>query len=188
MITLTSLWMAILVSAVFVFIFSSIMHMVIPIHKNDFQKLPGEESISKEMRNQNIQPGSYSIPRPQSMKDMSSPAMIEKYNQGPVGMLTVLPNGPPAMGKNLVLWFLFSVLVSVFVAYLATMGLDNLTACMDVFRFTSTVAILGYAVSAIPESIWKGQPWSVTFKFIFDGVVYGLVTGSIFAWLWPTVV
>lgn len=185
MITLTGLWLAILVSAVFVFIVSSILHMVLPIHKNDFKKIPGEESVLAEMRKHNIQPGSYMFPCPDSMKEMGTPEMIEKYKQGPVGNMNVLPNGPPAMGKSLLQWFLFSILLSVFVAYLATMGLYNDTACMDVFRFTSTAAILGYAIAGIPESIWKGVGWGITLKFMFDGVVYGLVTGSIFAWLWP---
>ena len=54
-----------------------------------------------------------------------------------------------------------------------------------VFRLTSVVAILGYGVSHIPDSIWKGHRWGVTFKFLLDGVVYGLATGLTFAWLWP---
>ncbi len=58
---------------------------------------------------------------------------------------------------------------------------------MAVFRFTGTVAILAYAVCAVPDSIWKGQRWSVTIKFVFDGVVYGLATAGTFAWLWPDV-
>src|SRR5437762_6305323 len=40
-------------------------------------------------------------------KDMNSPAMIEKYNQGPVGMMTVFPSGPPIMPKFLGLWFAY---------------------------------------------------------------------------------
>ena len=34
------------------------------------------------------------------------------------------------------------------------------------------------------DSIWKGQGWKITAKFIFDGVVYGLVTAGVFGWLW----
>jgi hypothetical protein len=32
---------------------------------------------------------------------MKSRAVIEKYMQGPVGMMTVFPSGPPVMGKFL---------------------------------------------------------------------------------------
>ena len=51
----------------------------------------------------------------------------------------------------------------------------------------SAVAFLGYAVPPIVDSIWKSQRWSVTGKFIFDGVLYALVTAGSFAWLWPEI-
>ena len=59
MISLTELWLPILLSAVFVFIVSSILHMVIAVHKDDFKKMPGEEKVLEEMRAQSVQPGSY---------------------------------------------------------------------------------------------------------------------------------
>lgn len=185
MIPLTQLWLPILLSAVFVFIASTIIHMALPIHKGDFGKLPGEEKILAEMRAQGVRPGSYGFPMCESMKDMGSPQMIEKYNLGPVGSMTVIPNGPCNMGKSLVLWFLYSILIGVFVAYVAALGLNRGAAYLPVFRLAGTVAILGYAMGALPDSIWKGQKWSITFKFVFDGVVYGLVTGATFGWLWP---
>ena len=89
------------------------------------------------------------------------------------------------MGKNLVMWFLFSVVIGIFVAYIAGQGLDRGAAFMAVFRMTAAAAILGYAASAIVDSIWKWQKWSITIKFIFDGLVYGLVTAATFGWLWP---
>ena len=56
---------------------------------------------------------------------------------------------------------------------------------LTIFRISGTAATLAYAVSYIPDLIWKGQSWSTTFKFIFEGVVYGLATAGVFAWLWP---
>jgi hypothetical protein len=99
--------------------------------------------------------------------------------------MTVIPSGPPTMGKSLVLWFIYVLVASVFVAYVGGVTLAAGTEYMRVFRVTGSVAILGYAVSALPESIWKGQPWSCTAKFIIDGIVYALVTAGTFAWLWP---
>jgi len=114
--------------------------------------------------------------------------MIEKYNQGPVGFMTVIANGCPNIGKSLVQWFIYSLVISVFVAYIANLTLKPGADYLMVFRITGTVAILGYAVSYIQDAIWKGQKWSTTLKFIFDGVVYGLVTAGTFGWLWPDVV
>jgi len=185
MVEVMDLWLPILLSAVFVFIASSILHMVIPIHKGDFKQLPGEEAILETMRGQNIAPGAYMFPFCGSMKDMGSPEMMEKYKRGPVGLMTIRPSGPPAMGASLLIWFIYSILISLFVAYLASLTLDQGAAYGSVFRVAGTAAILGYAFASIPESIWKGQPWSATFKFIFDGVVYGLVTAGTFGWLWP---
>ena len=185
---LTSLWLPILLSAVFVFIASSIIHMVILIHRRDFKKLPGEGDVLEAMRTQGVGVGEYVFPCPDTMKDMGTPEMIEKYKQGPVGFLTVVRSGAPAMGKNLIQWFLYSVLMGVFVAYVAMLGLSRGSEFMAVFRMTGTVAILGYAISEIPNSIWKGRSWVVTLKFIFDGVVYGTVTGCTFGWLWPDAV
>ncbi len=185
MIPMTELWLPILLSAVFVFIVSSILHMVIPIHKGDFKKLPGEEKILAEMRSQGVQPGSYRFPFAETMKEMGSHEMLEKLKRGPVGILTMLPTGPCNMGKSLVLWFVYSLLVGLLVAHAAAVGLHRGAGFAPVFHLTGAAAILGYAIGALPESIWKGQKWSITFKFVFDGVVYGLVTGATFGWLWP---
>ncbi len=187
MLSLTELWMPILVSAVFVFVVSSILHMVIPIHKGDFKKLPNEDKLLEAMRSTGVGQGSYMFPCPDCMKDMCSPEMIEKYNRGPVGSMTVFPNGPPAMGKSLIQWFVYSTMIGAFVAYIAAQGVARGADFMGVFRMAGTVAVLAYATVAIPDSIWKGQSWGVTAKFIFDGVVYGLVTGATFGWLWPAV-
>lgn len=187
MIALSELWLPILLSGTFVFIVSSILHMALPIHKGDYKKFPNEAEVLEALRAQGVRPGAYVFPCPGSMKDLGSPEMVEKYNQGPVGHMTVLENGPPKMGKSLVLWFIYSLIVSLFAGYIARLGLDRGTDFVMVFRVTGAAAILGYGVSVISDSIWKGQSWSTTFKFVFDGVVYGLVTAVTFGWLWPEV-
>lgn len=45
MISVAALWMPILFSAVFVFVASSILHMVLPYHRSDFAKLPAEDEV-----------------------------------------------------------------------------------------------------------------------------------------------
>ena len=46
-------------------------------------------------------------------------------------------------------------------------------------------AFLGYAVGVMNDSIWKGQAWRTTSKFILDGAVYAVLTAGTFGWLWP---
>jgi hypothetical protein len=182
---LTDLLLAIAVSAVAVFVVSSALHMLLPLHKGDMRKLPDEDRVLDAMRSHGVGPGDYMFPAPSSMKDMGTPAMIARYQLGPVGTMTVVPNGPYAMGRALAQWFLYSLLINLFVGYAASIVLVPGADGMLVFRLTSTVAILGYAFASVSNSIWKGLAWSTTFKFVFDGVLYGLATAAVFMWMWP---
>lgn len=185
MVTLAQLWVPILVSAVFVFIVSSILHMVIPIHKGDFKKMPDEDRVLEAMRVRGLSPGTYMFPGANDMKDCGSPEFIEKCKRGPVGFMTVVPSGAPGMGKNLMQWFVYLILVSVLAAYIAGSTLAAGAAYLAVFRVVGAASMMAYCLGGLPESIWKGTQWSITMKFVFDGVLYGLVTAGTFGWLWP---
>lgn len=182
---LSVLWLPLLLSAVFVFLVSSVLHMLVPIHKGDWQKLAGEDAVMDFLREQGVRPGQYMFPACGDMKDMKSPEQIAKFSRGPVGHLTIIPSGPPSMNKSLVQWFLHTLLVGVFVAYLCHHALAPGASYLAVFRLAGTSAFLAYGVGVISDSIWKGQPWCTTLKFVFDGLVYGLVTAGTFAWQWP---
>lgn len=183
--SLTALWLPIILSAVFVFIVSSIIHMALPIHKGDCKKMKGEDGVLDAMRAGGVEPGMYMFPGATSMKDMCTPEMTAKMQRGPVGFMTVVPPGGFNMNVSLVQWFGLSLLVSALAGYVGWHALGAGAASMKVFQVTGTAGILAYAMGPFQDSIWKGAPWGSTFKFIFDGVVYGLVTGAAFAWLWP---
>jgi nucleoside recognition membrane protein YjiH len=185
MVPITALWLPILLSAVIVFVASSIMHMALPIHKNDYRKLPDEEKVLDAVRASGATPGRVYFFPFTTHKEMRSPAVIEKFKRGPVGFFTVLPSGPPSMAKNLVLWFLYSVLIGVFVAYLTGCTLTVGTPYLQVFRVAGTAAFLAYSFGQIQDSIWRGQTWGVTLKHVIDGLIYGLLTAGTFGWLWP---
>ena len=185
MVPLTSLWIPIVVSAVVVFLASSVLHMLFTYHRKEFRRLPDEEKLMDAMRQAGITPGNYNFPWSQSAKEMGSPEMIDKFKAGPVGILTVIPSGPPAMGKYLVQWFLFCLFVGVVVAYLTGRTLTAEANYLAVFRVAGTVAFLSHASAHIPSGIWKGQGWSLTIKEVFDGLIYGLLTAGVFGWLWP---
>jgi len=182
---LTVLWLPILLSAIFVFIVSSIMHMLLPIHKGDYKGLPGESELLAAMRKEGVLPGEYAFPRASSMKEMSTPEMVKKLNDGPVGYATIISNGPMKMGKSLGLWFLQSLIISIFVAYVANLVLPGGTHYMTVFRVAGTLGVMGYSLGHMHDAIWKGVSWKTTCKFMFDGVVYSLVMAGVFGWLWP---
>ena len=185
MVTIVSLWVPIVLSAVIVFVASSILHMVMTYHKGDYRKLPDEDAVLNVMREKQIAPGFYAFPHHSGSKEMKSPEMIEKFKRGPVGFVTLVPSGPPAIGKYLSLWFGFCILIGVFVAYLTGRTLSVGTPYLAVFRVAGTVAFMGYGVGHVVNSIWMGQPWSSTLKHMFDGFVYSLLTAGTFGWLWP---
>ena len=184
MVSLTSLWLPIVLSAVAVFIASSIIHMVLRYHNSDHAGLPGEEKILETMRSERVAPGSYFFPF-SCGKDMRSPEVQEKFEQGPVGMMTVIPNGPPAMGKYLAQWFVYCLFVSFFLAYIASRTVEAGAEYLEVFRVVGTVGFLAYGFAHISNTIWKGQRWGPTLKDLLDALIYGAVTAGVFGWLWP---
>src|SRR5437763_14975594 len=84
MVPLTALWLPILLSAVIVFVASSVMHMLLPYHHGDYRQLPDEDNVRAALRAVGLTRGLYIFPFC-SHKDMKSPAMQEKYKEGPVG-------------------------------------------------------------------------------------------------------
>ncbi len=180
---LASLWLPILLSAVAVFIVSSIVHMVLPHHRNDFARLPAEDDAMRALGQ--TTPGTYMFPFAGSMTAMKDPAWVEKRTRGPAGILTIMPPGMPAMSKNLVQWFIYSIVVSLFAAYIASRAQAPGAASGAVLRFTAATAFFCYGVGMAHESVWFSRRWSVTFKYWFDALLYAFATGFVFVWLWP---
>jgi hypothetical protein len=185
MVSLAALWLPILLSAVLVFVASSLIHMASPWHKNDYPKVPNEEGVRAALRPLSIPPGDYMVPRASGREELRDPGFLEKVNQGPNLLLTVLPNGPWSMGRNLGLWLAYLVVVSLFAAYVASRALSPGAEYMQVFRFAGTTAFLGYAPALWQMSIWYRRAWSTTVKATVDGLIYALLTAGVFGWLWP---
>ncbi len=182
---LSSLWLPILLSSVVVFTISSIIHMLLPWHKNEYPKLPEEGKVMDALRPFNIPPGDYMMPRAANSQDMKSPEFAEKMKKGPVMIVTVRPTGKWQMGMPLILWFLYSVLVGFFAAYITSHALPTGADYLQVFRFIGATAFMGYSFALLQSSIWYGRSWSTTIKSTIDGLIYALLTAGVFGWLWP---
>ena len=185
MVPLTSLVVPILVSAVIVFVVSAIFHMVLPFHRKDYRKVAQEAAVMDALRPFAIPPGDYVMPLAEPPARMDSPEMLDKMNKGPVVMMTVMPSGPPAMGQTFGLWFAYCVAVSIFAGYIAGRALAPGARYLDVHQFAGTVAFVGYAVALWQNSIWFRKSGGTTLRSTIDGLVYGLLTGGVFGWLWP---
>ena len=185
MVGLSTLWLPILLSAVIVFVASSIIHMVLPWHKSDYPKVPDEDRLRDAVRPLAIPPGDYMVPRPSSMQDMKSPEFAEKMNKGPVLILTVKPNGPFSMSQNLIQWFIYCIVVGIFAAYIASRALPAGADYLHVFQLVGATAFIGYSLALWQISIWYHRAWSTTIKSTVDGLIYALLTAGTFGWLWP---
>lgn len=186
MVSILSLWLPIVLSAVAVFIASSILHMVLTYHRRDYRQLPDEAAVLDALRRGGeLGPGVYTFPYCASGKEMGTPEMQEKYKRGPIGMLSVMPSGPPKLGKFLVRWCVFCFLVSVAVAGLLCHALPPGTPYLVVFHGAAVAAFMAYGFGELVAWIWKGQPGSNTLRGLFDALVYALLTAGFFGWLWP---
>jgi hypothetical protein len=184
MVSLTALWLPILLSAVLVFVASSLIHMLLGWHAGDWKKFPSEDAVLDALRPFDLAPGDYVAPRPASMAEMNTEVFKAKMARGPRVTLTVLPPGN-SMPRNLALWFVYSIIVAVFAAYVASMTLAAGTAYLAVFRVTGTVAFAGYALALWQNWIWYSRSLGYTIRSTIDGLVYALLTGGAFGWLWP---
>jgi Flp pilus assembly protein TadB len=185
MVPIMSLWLPILLSAVFVFIASSIIHMFLSYHYKDFKEAPDENKLMDALRSFNIPPGEYMLPHAGSRAEFSSKEYQERMAKGPGVMMTVWPTGRPSMMGSLVQWFVYSIVVGVFAAYIAGRALGPGADYLAVFRFAGCTAFACYVIAGWQDSIWFKRSWGRTLRNTIDGLIYGLLTAGTFGWLWP---
>jgi hypothetical protein len=185
MIPITDLLVPILATGAAVFFASSIMHMLLPLHRSDYRSLPGEDHVLDALREQGVGPGTYMFPFCTSMDEMNSEGMKAKFDRGPVGWMTVLTPGGFSMGRSLGRWICMAIVVSAVCGYVASFTLPADADGELVFRLIGTLTFLAYATGSFSEWIWKGLALSTALKFTIDAAIYSLVSGAVFAWLWP---
>jgi hypothetical protein len=180
------LWLPILLSSVFVFIASSIIHMALPWwHKGDYVRLPQEDKVMDSFRTFGTPPGDYFVPLAGTMAEMRSQAFKEKMNKGPVMLLTVMPNGIINMGRALGLWFLYLLVVSLLSGYVALHALPVWLGHKAVYRIVGVTSFLGYSAALWQMTIWYRRSLGTTIRATIDGLIYAGLAAGTFGWLWP---
>lgn len=181
-----SLWAPILLSAVLVFVASSLIHMFLPYHRNDYEALPDEDGVMDALRPFNIPPGEYVAPRAGSPDVMKSEAFQEKARRGPAFFVTFMAEDSLfKMGPQLVQWFLYCIVVSVFVAYLVGRTVPADAEYLQVFRVAGTVAFAAYGLGTWQRSVWYRQKTSTSIKNTVDALIYAMLTAGSFGANWP---
>jgi len=178
-------WLPVLVSAVGVFVASSLVHMVFKWHMSEYRGLSNEDAVRAAIREGNPPPGLYVMPRCTDMKQMREEPMLQKYREGPIAFLTLVKPGPPRMGKPLALWFSYNLLVACVGGALAVHYVGVGGHGHDAAHLAGMLALMAYAGGPLQQGIWMGKPWSAVAKELLDAFIYALVTVFAFAWLWP---
>jgi hypothetical protein len=178
---IVDLWLPILVSAIVCFAMSAIIWTALKYHNGDYSQFADEEGVRAALKG--TKPGYYLLPFCLDPGEMKKPEVKQKYEEGPLAYVTMLPNGIPAMGSKFLGMIMYFLAIGIVCAYFVTRTLAPDADYLAVFRVAGTVAFVANGLGVIPESIWFGRPWSMTIKNIVDALIYGLLTGGIFGWL-----
>jgi hypothetical protein len=179
------IWLPTIASAIAVFIISSVIHMATKWHANDTMRLPNEDAVANLVRD--LPGGEYRFPYAASMAEMRSPEFEQKVMRGPVGVLGVrgMHADQKGLQNALVLWFLYSLVVSWLAGHLAHVAIPGPTDTHDIAHAVGLAAYLGYGVALAQNSIWSPTRWKTTLKQQVDALLYATATAAIFVWLWP---
>ncbi|MHC9509624.1 hypothetical protein [Kangiella sp. M94] len=184
-ISIADLWLPILLSGLFAWIASALIHMLIKYHNSDYQKLNNEDDIAKAIAEGKSKVGFYTLPHCADFKEMEDPKVQQRFKDGPVAIVTIIQNGLPPMGKLLIQQLLFFVIGSLLIGYIGSIGMVAGAPTGDIFRLLFVAGFICFGWASIPYSIWFGHPWSVTSKYLMDAIIYAVVVASTFCWLWP---
>jgi hypothetical protein len=179
------LWLPILATAVFIFIASSLIHMVFKWHNADYKKLANEDNVRAAIRAASPPPGQYVLPHCNDMKEMQGEAMQKKYVEGPIAFVTVRKNGPPTMGTALTLWFIYCVIIVAIAAMIAVQVYGTAANPRHAGYLIGVVSFLAFVGGSVQMGIWMGKPWSSVAKDALDGLIYATIGVLTFMWLWP---
>lgn len=190
---LSHLWFPIVTSAVAVWIASALAWMLVGHHKGEWKQVPNEDEFIATIRRLGIPPGSYGFPEFRRLEGMSKEEKRGKWEEmqkSPIGLLRVW--GPIRMGRSMLLTFVVLLVTSVLIGYLGWNALPHGTALGEsrpeftkTMQITGTAGILAYCVAGLPNDIWFQRSRREIAACLLDGVVFGLITGAVFAWLWP---
>lgn len=179
----THLWLPMLASAAAVWIASALGWMIVNHHSKDFGGLPNEAAAMEQMRPWGLAPGVYGFPFTKK-SECNTPEAKAKWEKGPCGMIRIW--GPINMGANMGKSLAINLIVSVLIGYLGWSALPHMGASFaKVFQVLGTAGVLAYCFGGLPGDIWFQQSRRAMVMNFIDGIVFGLITGAVFAAMWP---
>ncbi|MFO1001825.1 MAG: hypothetical protein U0936_15920 [Planctomycetaceae bacterium] len=183
---LAGLWIPIVVSAFSVLIVNGIVSCVVRFHLPNWKELPEEDATVEFLQKSGISPGVYLFPgRRKRSAGESEESRLQRMESGPWGTISIMSQ-PPDLGRMMMQASTFFLVINILIAHLAIQALGPADGFITVFRFTGSTAALAYAAGGIPNAIWHGGNFRTALVDVIQGIVLGIVTGAVFATLWPT--
>lgn len=182
MVSLADLWLPILVAAIVVQIASTLVHMALPFwHTADYRTTDDDRPFVEAMRP--LRPGLYVIPR---MPERRSAEETAEWSKGPSAIVYLRNPVAFSFGKTIGIYFLYCLVSAIFVAYIAGQTLTPGTHYLRVFQIAGAAGTMFWSFgNNISDAIWYGKPWRSAIKYAIDGLLYGMLMGGVFGWLWP---
>jgi hypothetical protein len=187
-VSLGVLWLPILLSAVFVFVGSSVVWMFLKWHDSEWQHLEKGSDLQEALRKAGVTTGHYLFPYMDlkaTDKAAAKAAWTEAYAKGPVGVIHAGTPGTMSMGKMLGQVFVFYLVVSFFAAYIASHALAQGAPYLKVFQVVGATTFVAYGAGSFMDSIWFCKSWRRTVLNALDALLYCGLTAGTFGWLWP---
>ena len=183
-VTVPMLWLPVVLAAVIVMIASATVWMALKYENSQWKPIEGEDQLRDTVRKLNLPaPGQYMFPHGMGREGMA--AAMKKMEQGPNGILLLTKPRKFSMTAQLVQSFIYYLVVSFFVAYVASHALAAGTSYLRVMQLAGTAAFMAYGLALVPEAIWFGRTWKSLCMSLISALLYGLLTGGTFGWLWP---
>lgn len=181
---ISAISLPILLSGIAVFVASFLAWVVIGHHNPDWNELPDEGATIDLLQKSGTKAGQYVFPMTRTKEQMADDNKQQRLESGPWGTVNVWAR-PASIPRNLLQSFVFYLTTSLFVGYLGTLALDPGAGFSRVFQVTGTAGILAYAFGGVPNAIWFGTHFRAALMDVIDGICFGLITGLIFASMWP---
>jgi hypothetical protein len=185
---LGALWLPIVLSAVFVFIGSALVWTALKWHNADWKLVSDETALQDALRKAGVAKGQYMFPNMDpdaSDKGASKKRWEEHYAKGPVGVILAGTPGKMSQGKMMGQMVVYFLVVSFFIAYIASHALAHGAPYLKVFQVVGATSFLAYGAGQFVDSIWFYRSWRSTWLNVLDALIYCGLTAGTFGWLWP---
>lgn len=178
--SLSDLWLPILLAGLATHILSTLFWMVFPHHKPEWKRVPVEDDLMDFLQQRQVPADQYMFPFASSGREAGSEQF--KAKQAKCRGMLVLWERPLEMGPAIVKTLLFFLFASFSIGYVATLSLPAGADFARVFRFVTTVGLLTHVYAKFPNVFWFRMRVAT---HVMDGIAYAIATGLIFAALWP---